>query len=153
MSIFSLRIRFLIISSANLFRYLTLLFALSLSNKYLYSNINTLEKQFDNNGKWRKYYNEQLKTKYSNLFNKFDSIIYLKAPSFKHVLNWRKKQEDHLYKLNKKSIKTKMSYKEIENFIQYYEKITKWMFKETPKLADIVLYINKDQKISKLIKN
>ena len=45
-----------------------------------------------------------------------------------------------------------MSKKEIANFIQYYEKITKWMFKVMPKLADIVLYVNSNQKISKIKK-
>ena len=123
-----------------------------ISRKYLLSNINTLERQFDKAGKWRKYYSKQLKTKYSMLFQKFDSLIYLKAPSFKHVLSWRKKQENHLRKLNKKDKSSGMSTKEIANFIQYYEKITKWMLREMPNLADIVLYVNKDQKISKIKK-
>ena len=46
-----------------------------------------------------------------------------------------------------------MSTKEIVDFIQHYEKITKWMLKKMPNLADIVLYVNKDQKILRIKKS
>ena len=72
--------------------------------------------------------------------------------SFSNVLNWRIKQENHLRKINTNVKYSGMSKKEIANFIQYYEKITKWMFKVMPKLADIVLYVNSNQKISKIKK-
>ena len=124
-----------------------------ISRKYLFSNINTLERKFDNNGKWREYYNRLLKTKYSKAFGKFNSVIYIKAPSFAYVLSWRIKQENFLRKLNKKDESSGMSPKEIVSFIQHYEKITKWMLKEMPALANLVLYVNKDQKILKIRKN
>ena len=66
--------------------------------KYLYKNINTLEKKFDNNFIWRNFYNNQLKQDYYKLFNKFDALIYFKAPSFSHVLKWRLKQENNMKK-------------------------------------------------------
>ena len=125
----------------------------AISRKYLFSNINTLERKFDNNGKWREYYNRLLINKYSKVFGKFNSVIYIKAPSFKHVLSWRIKQEKFLRKLSKKDKSSGMSPKEIERFIQHYEKITKWMLKKMPALANIVLYVNKDQKILKIRKN
>ena len=124
-----------------------------ISRKYLFSNINTLERKFDYNGKWREYYNRLLKTKYSKAFGKFNSVIYIKAPSFAYVLSWRIKQENFLRKLNTKDGSSGMSPKEIVNFIQHYEKITKWMLKKMPILANIVLYVNKDQKILKIRKN
>ena len=124
-----------------------------ISRKYLMSNINTLERQFDTNGKWREYYSKQIKTKYSKVFGKFNSVIYFKTPSFAHVLRWRIKQENHLRKLNIKHKSSGMSPKEIVNFVQHYEKITKWMLKIMPHLANIVLYVDKDQKISKIKKN
>lgn len=120
--------------------------------KFLFSNENTLEKKFDKDGRWRKYYNHQLKTKYLQLFKQFDLLIYLKIPSFSNVLNWRIKQENHLRKINTNVKYSGMSKKEIANFIQYYEKITKWMFKIMPKLADIVLYVNQNQKILRIKK-
>ncbi len=43
-----------------------------------------------------------------------------------------------------------MSANEIKNFIQHYEKITKWMMKDLSKKAKIVLKIDKNQKIISL---
>ena len=124
-----------------------------ISRKYLFSNINTLERKFDNNGKWREYYNRLLINKYSKVFGKFNSVIYIKAPSFKHVLSWRIKQENFSRKLSRKDESSGMTPQEIVNFIQHYEKITKWMSKKMPTLANLVLYVNKDQKILKIRKN
>ncbi len=73
--------------------------------------------------------------------------------SFSHVLNWRTKQEKKLRKLKQNSNSVGMSKKEIVNFVQYYEKITKWMLIKMPIISDLVLYIKKDQKISKINKN
>ena len=123
----------------------------SVNKKYLFNNLNYLEKKYDNNFIWRKYYNHQLKTTYFKLFKKFNSIVYLKAPSFNYVCNWRINQEKHLKRFKKNS-SLGMSNKEIRIFIQFYEKITKWMVKKMPEKSDIVLYFNKKQKIYKLKK-
>jgi len=116
--------------------------------KYLQKNINILEKKFDSKFKWRNYYNNKLKNEYSELFNKFDKLIYLKAPSFSYVLKWRLKQEKN-NKKNKNS-KNGMTKTEIVEFIKHYEKITKWTIKVLPKKANFIAYINKDQMIKKI---
>ena len=122
----------------------------NIDKNYLFKNINTLEKKFDKNYTWRKFYNNKLKSEYKSLFNLFDETIFLKAPSFKYVLGWRIKQEKNNYSnLNNSK---KMNTKEIKLFIQHYEKITKWMLKNYPKFANIVLKINKDQKITSIVK-
>ena len=58
-----------------------------------------------------------------------------------------------LKKINRNRISTGMSNNEIKNFIKYYEKITRWMLNKMPSLANIVLYVNKNQKITKIKKN
>ena len=122
----------------------------NIDKNYLFKNINTLEKKFDKNYTWRKFYNNKLKSEYKSLFNLFDETIFLKAPSFKYVLGWRIKQEKNNYSnLNNSK---KMNTKEIKLFIQHYEKITKWMLKNYSKFANIVLKINKDQKITSILK-
>ena len=45
-----------------------------------------------------------------------------------------------------------MSKKELEYFIQHYEKQTKWMIKTMPAEASMVIKIDKNQKIEKVIK-
>lgn len=121
-----------------------------INKNYLFKNINSLEKKFDTKYLWRKFYNNKLKKEYKLLFNLFDETIFLKAPSFKYVLRWRIKQEkNNSSNLNNSK---KMSNQEIELFIQHYEKITKWMLKNYSKFANIVLKINKDQKITSILK-
>ena len=117
----------------------------NIDKNFLYKNINFIEKIYDKDLKWRKYYNKKLNNEYKNLFNLFDEKIFLKAPSFKYVLNWRIKQER---KNISKSIKSKkMNTKEIKLFIQHYEKITKWMLKNYNNFANLIIKINKEQKI------
>ena len=82
------------------------------------------------------------------MFKKFDKLIYFNTPSFSHVFNWRLKQEKNTNK-NKNS-KIGMNKKEIAEFIQHYEKITKWTIKVLPKKANFIAYINKDQMIKKI---
>ena len=122
-----------------------------INKNYLYKNINTIEKKFDKNFKWRKFYNNKLENDYKYLFDLFEEKIFLKAPSFKYVLNWRLKQEKNNYSQSR-SFK-KMNTDEIKLFIQHYEKITKWMLKNSKKFANLVIKINSDQKIISIIKN
>lgn len=117
-----------------------------LEKKFLNKNINKVEEE-DTNNIWRNYYNNKLNNDYKSLFKMFDKSIFLKAPSFNFVLNWRLKQEKMNTSKNKNQIK--MNKKEILYFISHYEKITKWMFKKLTNEADLVLKINQKQEIIK----
>ncbi len=121
-----------------------------ISNKYLHKNINDLERRLDNKNIWRNYYNSFLKKEYFEIFSKFEKKIYIKPPSFIHVIKWRYKQEKQNALIKKKKIS--MSKKKLEYFIQHYEKQTRWMIKTMPAEASIVIKINKNQKIEKVIK-
>ena len=121
-----------------------------ITNKYLHKNINDLERRLDNKNIWRSYYNSFLKKEYSELFSKFKKKIYIKPPSFIHILEWRYKQEKQNALKERK--KNSMSKKELKYFIQHYEKQTKWMIKTMPAEASMVIKIDKNQKIEKIIK-
>ncbi|MBT3901702.1 MAG: hypothetical protein HOF20_02475, partial [Pelagibacteraceae bacterium] len=74
--------------------------------------------------------------------------IYLKPPSFAYVLKWRVLQEkNNAIKTNQKKL---MNKKELSFFIQHYEKITKWMIKTMPAKADILINLDRNQKIKKI---
>ena len=120
-----------------------------INKEYLHKNINNLEKKFDKNFKWRNYYNNKLKNEYKKLFDMFDKKIFIKAPSFKYVLDWRLKQEINNSSCSRFS--KKMDVQEIREFLQYYEKITKWMLKESKNNSDFLIFVNKNQKIYKTI--
>ena len=119
-----------------------------LSNSFLQKNLNKIEKT-DSEYIWRKYYNKKLKKEYKLIFNHFEYLIYFKIPSFDCVLKWRIKQEKRL-KLNKKKNINYMNKIEIKDFISYYEKITKWMMKNTLSKSDLTIKINKNQKIQSI---
>ena len=118
-----------------------------IEKKFLDKNINKLETLEDKDKIWRIYYNNNLNNEYKGLFKMFDKVIFLKTPSFKFVLNWRLKQEK-MNKSNKKN-QIKMNKKEILYFISHYEKITKWMIKKLPHIANLVVSINHKQEIIK----
>ena len=116
-----------------------------INKDYLYKNINQLEKNFDKDYIWRNYYNNKLKNEYKQLFKFFDISIFIRAPSFKYVADWRLKQE--LNNLSNYRKSKKMNINQINIFIQHYEKITKWMLKEYKKSANLVIEVDKNQKI------
>tara|TARA_B100000945_G_scaffold28507_1_gene19782 strand:+ start:1339 stop:2208 length:870 start_codon:yes stop_codon:yes gene_type:complete len=119
-----------------------------IANQYLFKNINSLENTYDKNTNWRKYYNSLLRNEYKSVFSLFDKKIYIKAPSFKYVLKWRYAQEKRNVSNSNKNIMNKAKLKE---FIQHYEKLTKWMMLTMPNKADILIKINSNQKIEKLL--
>ena len=120
----------------------------AVEDKYLYKNINKLELNLDKNFVWRKYYNSILKNQYQSVFKMFDITIYLKPPSFAYVLKWRALQEkNNAIKTNQKKL---MNKKELSFFIQHYEKITKWMIKTMPAKADLLINLDRNQKIKKI---
>ena len=124
--------------------------AKSQSNVLIKKPINILEKQEDKNFIWRKYVNEKLKREYKSLFAKMDHFIFIKIPNFKMVFKWRLLQEK---KLGKKlhSNKKIMNYKEIKRFIMFYERITLQMLKDLSKSASIVMLLNKNHEVKKLL--
>ena len=124
--------------------------SLPIEKKYLNQNINQLELKYDKKNSWRKYYNSKLKNEYKKVFSMFNKKIYMQPPSFKYVLKWRSLQEKS--NANKSNSKNFMSKDILKKFIQHYEKITKWMMKTMPYEVDILIKIDKSQKIKKLIK-
>ena len=72
--------------------------------------------------------NKYLKNNYRKLFKKIDKLVYLKAPSFNHILKWRLHQEQKLKLISKN--KGTMSKSKIREFIMFYERITRQMMKD-----------------------
>ena len=119
--------------------------AIAQKDKDLNIPVNKLEKQKDNKKIWRQKVNMELKKNYKKIFNLIDKLIYLKVPSFKYVFKWRLLQEKKL-RITGKGNKT-MSDKQIENFVMYYERITKHMSKTLPKIADTVISIDEKHRL------
>ncbi len=118
------------------------------TNKTLKKSINSLEKANDQKLIWRKYVNQQLKTKYKKLYSQLNCMIYLKAKKFSLLQKWRLKQEHKLWlKTKKKGGHKIMSKGDVINFMQTYQRVTQNMFKNMPKYASIILNLNSNHQI------
>ena len=118
------------------------------TNKTLKKSINSMEKANDHKLVWRKYVNQQLKTKYKKLYSQLNCMIYLKAKNFSLLQKWRMKQEQKLWlKTKKKNGHKIMSKDDVINFMQTYQRITQNMFKNMPKYASIILNLNSNHQI------
>ena len=122
--------------------------AMAQKNSMLKKSINSLEKTNDQNLIWRKFVNNQLKTKYKKLFGHLDNLLYLKAKNFNLLQQWRIKQEKKLWlKLKKRKNLKIMNRLEVINFMQTYQRITQNMFKDVPKYASIIFKLNSNHQI------
>ena len=119
-------------------------------NSLIKKSINVLEKYEDQDLTWRKYVNEKLKREYGKLFAMIDCYIFMKIPNFNIVFKWRLLQENKLRKVSRYKKKI-MSYNEIKRLIMFYQRITLQMFKDLSKSASIVMLMNKNHEIKKLL--
>ena len=126
--------------------------AKSEKNNTLKRTLNLMEKVKDQKQIWRKYVNQQLKTKYKNLYSQLNCLIFLKAKNFSLLQKWRLKQERKLWINSKRKLNLKiMSKGDVINFMQTYQRITQNMFKNMPKYASIILNLNSNHQIKTAI--
>jgi D-glycerate 3-kinase len=126
--------------------------AKSEKNSSLIKTINSMEKTKDQKQIWRKYVNQQLKSRYKNLYSQLNCLIYLKAKNFSLLQKWRLKQERKLWLSSKKKLNLKiMSKGDVLNFMQTYQRITQNMFRNMPKYASIILNLNSNHQIKSAV--
>ena len=115
-------------------------------------SINLMEKAKDQKQIWRKYVNNQLKSKYKKLYSQLNCLIYLKAKNFSLLQKWRLKQERKLWIKSKVKTNSKiMSRGDVLNFMQTYQRITQNMFRLTPKYASIIFNLNTNHQIKSAV--
>ena len=115
--------------------------------------VNELEQNEDKCGEWRAFVNQKLNDEYRAIFKKLDTLIVLQAPSFDCVFEWRQLQEQKLINsltAQGKSLDLTMNPKQIERFIQHYQRLTEHGLKTLKDHADFVLQLNTDHKITSL---
>ena len=123
-------------------------------NNTLKQPINSFEKLRDKKLIWRRYVNKQLQSKYKQLYDQLNCLLYLKSNNFSLLRKWRIKQETKLRLKNKRSNRNKiMSNKEVINFMQTYQRVTQNMLKTVPKNASIILNLNTNHQIKSVIYN
>ena len=130
--------------------------AKSENNITLKKTVNSMEKLDDKKQIWRKYVNQQLKSKYKNLYSQLDCLIFLKAKNFSLLERWRLKQERKLWLKSKSKSKKNsnlkiMNKEDVINFMQTYQRITQNMFRYMPKYASIIFNLNSNHQIKSAV--
>jgi D-glycerate 3-kinase len=97
--------------------------ATSQADDELAEPVNMLEADEDTDAVWRREVNHNLAGAYQNAFARLDAIVYLRAPSFEIVFDWRCQQEQGLLGRDL----TQADRQRIARFIQHYERITRHM--------------------------
>lgn len=126
----------------------------------LLSPLNELEKNEDEDGRWRQYVNQQLLIEYADVFKYIENLIVLQAPSFKCVYQWRLLQEEKL----KKYVEAKdtsdcsseiriQSPDQIQRFVSHYERLTRHGLSVLSEEASWVLTLDKAHNMKSLYRN
>jgi D-glycerate 3-kinase len=88
--------------------------------------VNALETAEDPDGAWRRHANAELGGRYRAFFDRFDAILFLAAPSFEVVLDWRCEQEAGLMGIVPEALPVQQR-QALERFIAHYERLTRHM--------------------------
>jgi len=108
--------------------------------------INRLEEKEDADGRWRRYVNQQLEGPYRQLFAQLDRLLMLQIPDWELVYHWRKRQEEQL--AARRSGTGVMGEIALRRFIQHYERLTRHQLAVLPGTADLVMELNREQRVT-----
>ncbi|MDR2212189.1 MAG: hypothetical protein LBE21_00985 [Pseudomonadales bacterium] len=110
--------------------------------------INELEATEDAQGIWRHYVNAQLRGAYAEFYALVDFLVFLKAPDFAQVYEWRQRQEDKLAaRVSGMEARRVMNPAQLRRFIQHYERLTRHGLATLPARADVVFELDEGQGI------
>ncbi|MBU2168423.1 MAG: kinase [Alphaproteobacteria bacterium] len=88
--------------------------------------VNALEQTRDADGRWRAAINDRIAGPYRAFADSLDAILFLQAPSFDVVLDWRCQQEADLLGIDPADLPADERAR-LADFIQYFERITRRM--------------------------
>lgn len=108
--------------------------------------VNDLERTRDADGVWRRYANDALAGPYRGLFDGIGFQALLLAPSFDVILGWRRQQEHERIDRGEGG----QTDAQLAVFVQYYERLTRWLAEEMPARADAVARLDKAREVVEL---
>ena len=107
--------------------------------------INALERTEDADGVWRRAANARLAEGQPVLNTGFDGIVFLKAPGFEVVLDWRCDQEAGLRGIDPSAL-GKDERARMARFVAHFERITRHMLAGGAR-ADAVVRLDRDRRV------
>lgn len=106
--------------------------------------VNDLERERDPGGTWRRTVNGFVAGAYADFAARFDAIVFLKAPDFDVVLDWRSQQEADLLKIPSSRLPEAERLR-LAEFIQYFERITRRML-DGGVIAHTIVPLDRDRR-------
>ncbi len=106
--------------------------------------INALEADHDPDGTWRRAVNGFVAGRYADFIARFDAVLFLRAPSFDVVLDWRCQQEADLLGVAPADLPA-AGRARLAGFIQYFERVTRRMLDGGVR-ADIIAPLDRERR-------
>lgn len=103
--------------------------------------VNSLEAEEDTAVHWRHYVNQQLAGTYQQYFSLLKPLIWLKAPSWDSICQWRARQEQQLWQQRGKG----MTDTQLARFMLPFQRLTLASWQQLPKRADYTIALNQQQ--------
>lgn len=115
--------------------------------------INTLERDEDPDGRWRRWCNRALAGDYPPLWQRIDRLLFLQPPGFEVVPDWRWQQERSLQQLSDQGPDqgpdhhpAGMTRPQLERFVQHFERVSRQALRTLPAIADLTLRLDRDRR-------
>ena len=105
--------------------------------------VNALEADRDPDGGWRRAVNGFVGGAYADFIARFDAILFLRAPDFEVVLDWRCQQEADLLGVSPTDLPAAERAR-LAGFIQYFERITRHML-DGGVNADVIVQLDRNR--------
>lgn len=104
--------------------------------------VNALETDHDPDGGWRRAVNGFVGGTYADFIARFDAVLFLRAPSFDVVLDWRCQQEADLLGIAPADLPAPERAR-LAGFIQYFERISRRML-DGGVTADVIVQLDRN---------
>lgn len=106
--------------------------------------VNALERERDPDGAWRRAVNGFVGGAYADFIGRFDAVLFLRAPSFDVVLDWRCQQEADLLGVAPADLPAGERAR-LAGFIQYFERLTRRMLDGGVR-ADVIIPLDRNRR-------
>lgn len=116
--------------------------------------LNETEATRDSDGHWRQEVNRQLQNDYAALFAQLDALLFLKAPNFGAVFDWRWEQEQRMADAVREGAHSTtgsaMSREEVGAFVLHYQRLTEHALATLPQRADATWELAHDRNVVRM---
>lgn len=106
--------------------------------------VNALEREEDEDGRWRRFVDARLRDDYPPLFAAADLRVALVAPDFATVVGWRREAET---RLRATGAPAAMNDAALARFMSHYERLTTHLARHAAQTADLVLLLDGERRV------